>query len=210
MWREYDFIIPSPFCVTSYRQQQSCWSSAVCCIVTGVLCLLLWAQLSSLCRMRVEEELWGYITVLLTPTGGYICQSSVSKVASFPELFMYLILCHLHLEIIRYLKSTPKHLIYCCFSFSHHRMQYYRSPSWLSSRPQSHAWVFLSLTGSFEFIRKSCYWPILCSVSFILAPSLSLHPGPQDLSLWPGFAWIKWSFCFSHCSLFLIHHKWFF
>ena len=71
---------------------------------------LVWAQLSSSCRMRVEEKLWGYIalSVLLTLTGGYICQSSVSKVASFPELFMYLILCHLHLEIIRHLKSTPK------------------------------------------------------------------------------------------------------
>lgn len=71
---------------------------------------LLWAQLSFSCRMRVEEELWGHgaLSVLLTPTGGYICQSSVSKVASFPELFMYLILCHLYLEISRHLKSAPK------------------------------------------------------------------------------------------------------
>lgn len=68
----------------------------MCRVVTGVLCSSPVAQLSFSCRMRVEEELWDTsLSVLLTPTRWLHLPSSVSKVASFPELFMYLILCHL-------------------------------------------------------------------------------------------------------------------
>ena len=155
---------------------------------------LVWAQLSSSCRMRVEEKLWGYIalSVLLTLTGGYICQSSVSKVASFPELFMYLILCHLHLEIIRHLKSTPKRNAWFtawCAVASAFPIIGCRTSILPVTQPQtSESCWSLSLPHRLQPIRQEV---------LLLAHPLQyiLHPGPTSpTTSWPTgpftFTWI--------------------
>lgn len=163
MWREYDFIIPSPFALHLINSNKAVGVQPWCRVVTGVLLISSRAQLSFSCRMRVEEELWGYTFVCaFDPTGGYICQSSVSKVASFPELFMYLILCHLYLEIIRHLKSAPKRntwfTAWCAVASAFPIIACSTSILPVTQPQTSESGLSLSLParGSNQFIRKSC------------------------------------------------------